>query len=102
MAVFCLFSIPLARAKELVLKVNGIEKKGPSLEAALAGVDLKQVRDIVIASGEVKAADWQYLRGKRDLMTALNSFVVNKEVTPVADIETGKNEPMQKPKDPGS
>ena len=102
MAVFCLFSIPLARAKELVLKVNGIEKKGPSLEAALAGVDLKQVRDIIIASGEVKAADWQYLRGKRDLMTALNSFIVNKEVTPVADIETGKNEPMQKPKDPGS
>lgn len=87
----CYFAVPIGvvSAQSLKLKVDGTEKSGASLKEALTGVDLSQVRSLVITNGDVKKADWEWLFESRATMKSLDEFIVAASINSVADVETG-------------
>ncbi len=100
-AVCLLLSVPIGVvcATDLTVVIGNQTKTGASLEAALKGVNLSTVEKLEIKAGDVTTADWKYLRSKTSQMKALKSFIITEAVNSVADIETGVDAVMGKPKD---
>ena len=100
-AVCLLLTVPIGAvcATDLTVVVGSQTKTGASLEAALKDVNLSTVEKLEIKAGDVTTADWKYLRSKTSQMKALKSFIITAAVNSVADIETGVDAVMGKPKD---
>ncbi|MGI5913254.1 MAG: leucine-rich repeat protein [Bacteroidales bacterium] len=82
-------------APNLLVTVNDLSYKfGSSLENALDGVALDQITSLTVTGGPFLASDWNWLKGNRDIFTALTHFTVTDGTSSVADIPcTHEGEP---------
>ena len=89
-----MLAIPgLALGQNLTVKITTtsgatpVTKSGqPSLEAALNGIAITQIKSLEISEGTFNAADWEYLKAKKDTLTSLSGFVITDGLADVADI----------------